>query len=204
MISPLELTDPARLCGEGIIRTDQSRTASGLAEPAVSHTVEVSFPRGIHVIDFPPGRILLPDNANFFFFSLLHNFFVMMRKCLTSSSFLPSWRRALGSSSSSSAVSPIGGLSVSITSVGRGMPRVGVLGRSTSKNLPFLGKLGEQRPEHGVGRGRMMSSTANLASDDESINFKRKVFCNVELHGDAIDAIGFDMDFTLAQVSLWP
>jgi hypothetical protein len=32
-------------------------------------------------------------------------------------------------------------------------------------------------------------------------NAKRKVFCNVELNGEHIDAVGFDMDFTLAQVN---
>ncbi len=28
----------------------------------------------------------------------------------------------------------------------------------------------------------------------------QKVFCNIELNGETIEAIGFDMDYTLAQV----
>ena len=29
--------------------------------------------------------------------------------------------------------------------------------------------------------------------------YKRQLFCNVELNGDRLEAVGFDMDFTLAQ-----
>lgn len=32
--------------------------------------------------------------------------------------------------------------------------------------------------------------------------FKQQIFCNVELNGSYIEAVGFDMDFTLAQVAI--
>ena len=31
-------------------------------------------------------------------------------------------------------------------------------------------------------------------------NLNKQIFCNVELNGDTLQAVGFDMDFTLAQV----
>lgn len=34
-----------------------------------------------------------------------------------------------------------------------------------------------------------------------SFDANRQIFCNVELNGESIEAVGFDMDFTLAQVS---
>ena len=41
----------------------------------------------------------------------------------------------------------------------------------------------------------------NTHETDNNQNFiSRKVFCNVELNGEAMEAVGFDMDFTLAQV----
>eukprot|EP01035_Chromulina_nebulosa_P018611 gene18611-24340_t len=35
--------------------------------------------------------------------------------------------------------------------------------------------------------------------NDKSKSLKQQVFCNIELNGEAIEAVGFDMDFTLAQ-----
>ena len=47
------------------------------------------------------------------------------------------------------------------------------------------------------------SSLRTIAYDDhqeyEKELINRKVFCNVELNGESIEAVGFDMDFTLAQ-----
>jgi len=34
---------------------------------------------------------------------------------------------------------------------------------------------------------------------DVNINFKHQIFCNRELNGENLEAVGFDMDFTLAQ-----
>ena len=42
----------------------------------------------------------------------------------------------------------------------------------------------------------IQASNANIDSN----NLMRKVFCNVELNGATIEAVGFDMDYTLAQV----
>ena len=42
----------------------------------------------------------------------------------------------------------------------------------------------------------------NSIESPERGDFKRQVFCNVELNGQAIEAVGFDMDFTLAQVTV--
>lgn len=49
------------------------------------------------------------------------------------------------------------------------------------------------------------ATTTSTTSDIESStlthnHISRKVFCNVELNGELIEAVGFDMDFTLAQV----
>ena len=39
------------------------------------------------------------------------------------------------------------------------------------------------------------------SNSDNSLN--KKIFCNVELNGQSVEAVGFDMDFTLAQVILY-
>lgn len=50
------------------------------------------------------------------------------------------------------------------------------------------------------------TSTSSSTNDIDSsstltpTHLSRKVFCNVELNGELIEAVGFDMDFTLAQV----
>ena len=39
-----------------------------------------------------------------------------------------------------------------------------------------------------------------ISNSDNSLN--KKIFCNVELNGHSVEAVGFDMDFTLAQVQI--
>ena len=34
----------------------------------------------------------------------------------------------------------------------------------------------------------------------QHLDLSQQIFCNVELNGDNLEAVGFDMDFTLAQV----
>ena len=34
---------------------------------------------------------------------------------------------------------------------------------------------------------------------DINVNFRHQIFCNRELNGENLEAVGFDMDFTLAQ-----
>ena len=53
----------------------------------------------------------------------------------------------------------------------------------------------------------LSNSRLRLRRDDDSIaindnlDLRTQIFCNAELNGDYIEAVGFDMDFTLAQVS---
>lgn len=35
----------------------------------------------------------------------------------------------------------------------------------------------------------------------QHLDLSQQIFCNVELNGDNLEAVGFDMDFTLAQVN---
>ena len=46
---------------------------------------------------------------------------------------------------------------------------------------------------------RMSSDIEQFETADRGDLLKRQLFCNVELNGEHLDAIGFDMDFTLAQ-----
>lgn len=48
-----------------------------------------------------------------------------------------------------------------------------------------------------------MIDDSNLHNDgDVQNNLDTEIYCNVELNTDYIEAVGFDMDFTLAQVSI--
>ena len=65
--------------------------------------------------------------------------------------------------------------------------------------------------KRGSGRGRK-SARSSAVSDVDTHDgiravtpepspdaYKRQIFCNVELNGNSVEAVGFDMDFTLAQ-----
>jgi len=45
-------------------------------------------------------------------------------------------------------------------------------------------------------------STLHNTDNIDDINLDTQIYCNVELNTDYIEAVGFDMDFTLAQVSI--
>jgi len=48
---------------------------------------------------------------------------------------------------------------------------------------------------------KSQSIQMTTSNSDNSLN--KKIFCNVELNGQSVEAVGFDMDFTLAQVILY-
>jgi len=48
---------------------------------------------------------------------------------------------------------------------------------------------------------KSQSIQMTISNSDNSLN--KKIFCNVELNGQSVEAVGFDMDFTLAQVILY-
>lgn len=50
-------------------------------------------------------------------------------------------------------------------------------------------------------RSSEIKMSQSNADDKFSTNtLRRKIFCNIELNGASLEAVGFDMDFTLAQV----
>lgn len=46
----------------------------------------------------------------------------------------------------------------------------------------------------------VFSSSLCMTHDHLDSSLSKKIFCNVELNGQSVEAVGFDMDFTLAQV----
>jgi hypothetical protein len=45
-------------------------------------------------------------------------------------------------------------------------------------------------------RFSLFASNPNVIHND----YSKQIFCNVELNGEVVEAVGFDMDYTLAQV----
>ena len=50
--------------------------------------------------------------------------------------------------------------------------------------------------------GTTADSMTDIRAEDEEANIDHRIFCNVELNLASLEAVGFDMDFTLAQVFL--
>ena len=53
----------------------------------------------------------------------------------------------------------------------------------------------------GIYMVNIFNDDSQLYKSDIDINLDTQIYCNVELNTDYIEAVGFDMDFTLAQVS---
>lgn len=99
----------------------------------------------------------------------------------------------------------------SVRSVGN---RLGAVKRSYAKKMKDKEdqKTGTRKgSKRGSGRGRK-SARSSAVSDVDTHDgiravtpepspdaYKRQIFCNVELNGNSVEAVGFDMDFTLAQ-----
>lgn len=73
---------------------------------------------------------------------------------------------------------------------------------SSTKNLhsttEFMRTLHSQLNMNNQNSDSSSLSTSNFDSSSNSLS--KKIFCNVELNGQSVEAVGFDMDFTLAQV----
>lgn len=59
-------------------------------------------------------------------------------------------------------------------------------------------------PNRGIAHRFRTSSLQSQLLVPQHLDLSQQIFCNVELNGENLEAVGFDMDFTLAQVKTCP